>query len=107
MEIYEISKKKNVYFATESVKNVACNVNQYISIQLQSSSATIELHLLVISSERIIEQVQSGERAREIKVDVRLSAVKPLHAKWVVQFYDYIRSKPDIVINGWKKSKIP
>ena len=42
-----------------------------------------------------------------IKVDTRIPVIKPLHAKWVVQFYDYIRSHPDIVINGWKKSKIP
>lgn len=41
----------------------------------------------------------------EAKVDVRISALKPLHATWIMEFYDYIRSKPDI-INGWNKSGI-
>ena len=36
----------------------------------------------------------------------QISIVKPLHAKWITKFYDYIRSKPEIVRNGWEKSKI-
>jgi len=50
--------------------------------------------------------MKKGRKAHEIKVDVRLSIVKPLHSKWMVQFYDYVRSKLDLVINGWKTSGI-
>ena len=32
--------------------------------------------------------------------------VKPLHAKWIVKYYDYAKSKPEIIINGWKESGI-
>ena len=28
--------------------------------------------------------------SQEIKKDIRLSIAKPLHAKWIVKFYDYI-----------------
>ena len=50
--------------------------------------------------------MKQGKRSHEVSLDVRLSVVKPLHAKWAVKFYDYIRSKPAIVINGWRKSGI-
>ena len=39
-------------------------------------------------------------------VDIQFSVIKPLHAKWIVKFYDYIKSKPEIVCNGWRKSGI-
>ena len=57
-------------------------------------------------SQEIVKQMEKGKQAHEIKVDVRISIVKPLHAKWIVKFYDYIRSKPELVKNGWKKSGI-
>ena len=58
-------------------------------------------------SKQIQQQILSGKHPHEIKVDMRISVIKPLHAKWIVQFYDYIRGHPEIVINGWKKSIIP
>ena len=51
-------------------------------------------------SQQILEQTKSGKLPHQIKVGTQLSIVKPLHAKWVVKFYDYIRSKPEIVSNG-------
>ena len=46
------------------------------------------------------------KRSLEIKVDVRLSIIKPLPAKWIVKFYYYIKSKQEIVCNKLKKSRI-
>ena len=57
-------------------------------------------------SAQICDQIKAGKRPHEIKVGTQISVVKPLHAKWVTKFYDYIRSKPEIVRNGWIKSKI-
>ena len=50
--------------------------------------------------------MSEGKRTDQIKVDVRLSVVKPLHAKWITKYYDYARNHPEIIINGWKKSGI-
>ena len=57
-------------------------------------------------SSQILEQMKAGKVPHEIKVGTQLSVIKPLHAKWVTKYNDYIRSKPDIVRNGWQKSKI-
>ena len=40
------------------------------------------------------------------QVDLRLNVVKPLGAKWMVELFDYIKSKPDVIFNGFKKSGI-
>ena len=40
------------------------------------------------------------------QVDLRLNAVKPLGAKWMVELFDYLKSKPDIISNGFKKPGI-
>ena len=39
-------------------------------------------------------------------VDLKLSIVKPLGAKWMVNMYDYFLSKPEIIRNGFKGSGI-
>lgn len=57
-------------------------------------------------SNEIAKQMSEGKRTDQIKVDVRLSVVKPLHAKWITKYYDYARNHPEIIINGWKKSGI-
>lgn len=44
--------------------------------------------------------------AREIKLDFRISVLKSLHVVWIMKFYNYIRSKLDIILNGWDKSII-
>lgn len=50
--------------------------------------------------------MQKGKKLHEIKVDVHISTMKHLHAKWIVKFCDYIWSKPNIIISGWRKSGI-
>ena len=39
-------------------------------------------------------------------VDLRLSILKPLSATWMVQFHDYISSKPIIIVNGFHHAGI-
>ena len=93
------------------MKGVPNNWTKYFQPLDLSTNRSSKSHLRKSAqtwySKQIQQQILSGKLPHEIKVDTRISVIKPLHAKWVVQFYDYIRSHPDIVINGWKKSKIP
>ena len=43
--------------------------------------------------------MQAGKPSDQIKVDFRISVIKPLHAEWIVKYYDYARSKPEMIIN--------
>ena len=42
-------------------------------------------------SKDIVKQTEVENRFDKIIVDVRVSVVKPLHGKWIVKFYNYIR----------------
>ena len=57
-------------------------------------------------SGKIQEQLNAGKQSHEVKVKCQISIIKPLQARWITKFYDYIRIKPDIVRNGWKKALI-
>ena len=43
---------------------------------------------------------------KEKQLDLRVSVMKPLGAKWLVELYDYLKGKPDIVKNGFKDAGI-
>ena len=38
-----------------------------------------------------------------------LTKIKPIHAKWITQLYDYVSTEDGskVIINSWKKSGIP
>ena len=57
-------------------------------------------------ADQVSIQVNEGKQLDDIKVDLPISLLKPLHAKWVVQFYDKMQNEPHIVVNGWLKSGI-
>ena len=51
-------------------------------------------------SDQISEELQSGIPFEDIDVKLRLSNLKPLHAGWVVDFYNFI------MLNGGKAAAI-
>ena len=48
--------------------------------------------------------LQLEQNAKQSLVDLHLSIVKPLGAQWMVELYDYLKSKPDIICNGFKEA---
>ena len=57
-------------------------------------------------SEQICHQLQEGNESVPQPVDLRMSIVKPLGAKWMISLYDYMKSKPDIIKNGFRHAGI-
>ena len=59
-------------------------------------------------AQQISDELESGKPLEEIDIKLRLSALKPLHLAWVVDFYRYTTSADgkEIVINGWKSPEI-
>ena len=39
-------------------------------------------------------------------VDLKLSTMKPIGAKWMIQLFDYFKTKPEIIKNGFKEAGI-
>ena len=55
----------------------------------------IEKHSLQIE-----KQMKEGKKAHEINVNMRISTMKPLDAKWVISFYDYMKNHSDFALGG-------
>ena len=54
------------------------------------------------------KQLQSGANLEDIDVDFRLSIMKPLHAQWLVNVYNYFTSDKGkyVIAKGWKRAEI-
>lgn len=52
------------------------------------------------------EQLDSGKALDDISVDLRLTVMKPLHAQWLVDMYNYFTTErgQQIIMAGWAKS---
>ena len=57
-------------------------------------------------SEQISKQLREGKEQEDVKVDTRLSVMKPLGAKWITSAYDYLRSQSGIVHGGFVEAGI-
>ena len=49
---------------------------------------------------------QSTSASEMVPVDLRLSIVKPLSAKWIMKTYDYLKSNTQIISNGFRAAGI-
>ena len=50
--------------------------------------------------------LQLEGKAEMEPIDLRMSVIKPLGAKWLVNLYNHLKSKPSIIINGFKEAGI-
>ena len=41
-----------------------------------------------------------------IEVKCNLGKIKPIHAKWLLSLYDYLRVKEGMIINGFKQAGV-
>ena len=59
-------------------------------------------------SNEIHWQLDEGKQIDQIGVLLCLSVLKPLHAKWIVEFYNDMTTPKgkDVIANGWKSSDI-
>jgi hypothetical protein len=42
-----------------------------------------------------------GKAARDVKTDIKLSTIKPIHASWIVAAFQQVTK--ETLIRGWKK----
>ena len=57
-------------------------------------------------SDQVSKQLQEGIEPEDIKVDTKLSIMKPLGTRWITSAYDYLRSESGIVHGGFLKAGI-
>ena len=57
-------------------------------------------------AEEVKQQMDAGKQAAEVQVDMRLSVMKEMSAKWLEGLYDHLRASRQTIINGFKKAGI-
>ena len=55
-------------------------------------------------AEKVLQQLNRGVAAHDVKVDVKLSIMKPI--KWITEMYHYLKSSKQIVISDFRKAHI-
>ena len=57
-------------------------------------------------SEQVSKQLEGGKEPEGIKVDTKLTVVKPLSARWIISAYDCVRSQSWIIYSGFVEAGI-
>ena len=58
--------------------------------------------------QQVDNALQVGTKLEDINIEFRLSVIKPLHAKWLVEYYNHISSEAgtEVIVNGFKLAGI-
>ena len=54
----------------------------------------------------VAKQLENGVSSHDVKVEVKLSIMKPLHAKWVIAYYKKMQSSKKEIVSGFRKAHI-
>ena len=57
-------------------------------------------------ADRVMEQSDAGKSPYEVVVDMTLTVMKEVGAKWQVSMYDYFQGHPEICRNGFVRAGI-
>ena len=57
-------------------------------------------------AEKVMEQIEAGNSPDEVVVDIKLTVMKEIGAKWLVSMFDYFQGHPEICRNGFVKAGI-
>ena len=73
-----------------------------------SAKKFIRRKFVAYYSNEVKSQLDSGKELDDVEVDFRMSKIKPLHAKWLIDMYNYFTNEKgsQIVMKGWKKAGI-
>ena len=53
-----------------------------------------------------IDDLEDEEQLRKVKVDTRMSVIKPLHAQWIISVHSEMSTKRKLILDGFVKAGI-
>ena len=56
--------------------------------------------------EQVAKQLHEGKAPPDLEVSLNLSEIRPLHAKWIYEMYEYLRGRSDLFLNGFESAGI-
>ena len=85
------------------------NLYQPLDVSVnRAAKSTIHKLYSTYYQEEVTKQFEAGKEPHDVQVDLRISTLKPLHAKWIVKVYDRFQTQKgkDIIMNGFRRAGI-
>ena len=54
----------------------------------------------------VLKQLRAGKAAADVQVSLKLSVIKPLHAKWIADLCNTLKDDKEMAINGFRNAVI-
>ena len=108
----QITDKVNKFIKENNY--VIVHVPNNMNDQFQPLDLNVKGHAKEFSKEKfefwyvqqITNQLEGGSSVYDVQVPLKLSAVKPIHAKWLLGLYDHLRNSSDTIIKGFATAGI-
>ena len=101
--IYEILEKNNIFIlkilanCTDRLQPMDFSVNKSVKDFLRQ-------RFMEWYSSQVLVKLTDSES--EVAIDFKLSTMKPLGARWLIELHDYLKTNNSIIKNGFKAAGI-
>ena len=75
--------------------NVNGQAKQFLKSKLESWYA-----------DQVTKEIEKGTNVYSVNIETKLSVVKPLHARWLISFYDHIQNNREMIIKAFQMEGI-
>ena len=72
----------------------------------KASKAYVSEKYNVWMAKEIPKQIKEGIASPDVKVSLKLSVIKPLHAKWIVDFHHQLKADKEMILNWFRAARI-
>lgn len=110
-QMTEVVKQKLSSYNIELVAVPANMTHFFQPLDLTVNGSTkkyMKKKFIIYYSSCVKQQLDNGKQLEDIDVDFRLTIIKPLHAQWLVDMFNFLSSQKgaDIIIKGWTKAGV-
>ena len=103
--VYSLLEENGIVYVT--IPNGCTDKLQPLDVSVNKSAKSyLREKFSTWYAEQVNLQLSGGKQASEVQVDMRLSVMKELSAKWLVGLYDHLRASDQIIVNGLKEAGI-
>ena len=117
MLIFDIFKRQVTDKVTKFIEENDC-VILYVSNNMTDQFQPLDLNVNGHAEEflkkkfecwyakQVTDQIERGSSVYDVNVPLKLSIIKPMHAKWLIGLYDHLNNSSDTIIKGFAMAGI-
>lgn len=103
--VFNLLEESNIVY--EHIPNGCTDKLQPLDLSVNKSAKSyLREKFSTWYAEQVKQQLNAGKQATDVQVDMRLSVMKELSAKWLDSLYDHLRASTQLIINGFKEAGI-